>query len=218
MHIYIDYLRLHIMGMGDEILVVPRSVLFHDGDFEGFVPAEQKDFFQRVIDNIQFKVRTKELENDRTWQQPIPYVWLINPENKRVFLYKRDVTGNEGRLYNKFSGGVGGHIDKKELVDGKGDPITQAMMRELEEETIMEVYPQPKIIGYINYNSDVEDVHFGVVAIGETTQDVKPAEDMAHGQFYSIEEADKIINDAKNDIEKWTKASWSFVKRYILSR
>ena len=160
-------------------------------------------------------MRTKELENDRSWQQPIPYVWLLNPITKQVFLYKRSTTGNEGRLYNKFSGGVGGHIDKKELVENGSDPLTQAMMRELEEETIIAKYPIPKIIGYLNYNSGVEDVHFGVVAVGETTHDVKPAEDMAHGQFYSIEEVEKIFADSVNDVEKWTIASWPFIKDYL---
>ena len=206
------------MGMGDDILVVPRDVLFGDGDFEGFISADKKNYFDIILKNFEYRLRTKDLENDRIWQQPIPYVWLINPETKKVFLYKRSTTGNEGRLYNKFSGGVGGHIDKKEIVVGKGNPIMQAMMRELEEETIIVEYPTPKIVGYINYNSGVEDVHFGIVAIGETTEDVKPAEDMAHGKFYSIAEADQIIANPKNDIEKWTKACWSFVRDYLLSR
>ena len=57
--------------------------------------------------------------------------------------------------------------------------------------------------------------HFGVVAVGETTHDVKPAEDMAHGQFYSIEEVEKIFADSVNDVEKWTIASWPFIKDYL---
>ncbi len=205
------------MGIGDEILVVKRDILFKDGDFEGFITKDKKDFYNLILDNHEFQIRTLELEKNRVWQQPIPYVWLINPQTKKVFLYKRSTTGNEGRLYNKFSGGVGGHIDKKELVDGKGDPITQAMMRELEEETIIEEYPFPKIVGYINYNSGVEDVHFGVVGIGETTHDVKPAMDMANGRFYSIEEAEQVFSEPKNDIEPWTKASWPFVKSHLMS-
>lgn len=201
--------------MGDEILVVKRDILFKDGDFEGFKLNNSKNYEEIILKNVEYQVRTKDLENNRYWQQPIPYVWLVNPKTKKVFLYKRSKTGNEGRLYDKFSGGVGGHIDKKELVDGKGDPITQAMMRELEEETIIAEYPQPKTVGYINYNSDVEDVHFGVVAIGETTYDVKPAEDMAHGQFYSISEVENLFLDSKNEIEKWTLASWPFIKDYL---
>ncbi len=203
------------MGMGDEILVVKRNVLFKEGDFEGFISTNEFNFMEIILGNIDYKVRTKDLENDRTWQQPIPYVWLLNPETKQVFLYRRSTTGNEGRLYNKFSGGVGGHIDKKELVEGNGDPLTQAMMRELQEETTIKEYPKPKIVGYLNYNSGVEDVHFGVVAIGETTHEVKPAQDMAHGQFYSIEEVEKIFADSSSDVEKWTRASWPFIKDYL---
>ncbi len=203
------------MGMGDEILVVKRHILFKDGDFEGFVSAGIKDYLAVILNNAEFQVRTKELENDRFWQQPIPYVWLVNPQTKKIFLYKRSTTGNEGRLHDKFSGGVGGHIDKKELVEDAGDPLTQAMMRELQEETIIAQYPVPKIVGYINYNSGVEDVHFGVVGIGETALEVKPAEDMAHGQFYSIEEVENILSDPNSNVEPWTRASWSFVKSYL---
>src|SRR3989344_3356039 len=206
------------MGMGDEILVVKRDVLFKDGDFEGFISEKINDYLKIILNNFEYRIRTKELENNRFWQQPIPYVWLVNSKTKKVFLYKRSTTGNEGRLYNKFSGGVGGHIDKRELVEGNGDPLTQAMMRELEEETIIAEYPIPKVVGFINYNSGVEDVHFGVVAIGETTNDVKPAEDMAHGEFYSIEEAEEIISNPLNNIERWTLASWPFVKNYLVSQ
>lgn len=203
------------MGMGDEILVVKRDVLFKNDNFEGFIDSTKKNFIDLILKNIEYKIRSNELENDNNWQQPIPYVWLLNPETKMVFLYKRSKTGNEGRLYDKISGGVGGHIDKKELVENNIDPITQAMMRELMEETVMEEYPKPKIIGYLNYNSGVEDVHFGIVAIGETTNEVKPAEDMTHGQFYSIDEVEEMFDAKKDQVEKWTLASWPFIKDYL---
>lgn len=202
------------MGMGVPILVVKREVLFKDGDFEGFMHIDEKDYSSIILENFEYQIRTKELENDSSWQQPIPYVWLVNPKTKKVFLYKRSTTGNEGRLFNKFSGGVGGHIDQ-ETESVPDDPIFSAMMRELREETIIAEYPIPKIIGYIHFNSDVEAFHLGVVGIAETIHDVKPAEDMAHGQFYSIEEAEKIFSNPENNIERWTVTSWPFVKEYL---
>ncbi len=32
------------MGMGDEILVVKRDVLFKEGPFQGFVPSKLKNY------------------------------------------------------------------------------------------------------------------------------------------------------------------------------
>lgn len=204
------------MGMGDEILVVQRDVLFKEGPFQGFVPSKLKDYLSIILSNSEYQVRSKELENNKSWQQPIPYVWLINPKTKQAFLYQRDTKGNESRLHNKYSGGVGGHIDKKELVDGEGDPIVQAMMRELREETIISEYPIPKIVGFINDDSEpVGEVHFGVVAIGETTHEVKPAEDMAHGKFYSMQEIDELFSNPTTNVEGWTRISWPFIKDYL---
>jgi len=202
------------MGMGNDILVIKKDELFKDGEFEGFKPISEKDYTEIILKNYEYQKRTEELENNSSWQQPIPYVWIIDPKTKKVFLYKRDITGNEGRLYNKFSGGVGGHIDREteEFVD---NPITSAMMRELKEEVIMTVYPIPEIIGFINLNHDVHAVHFGIVAVAQTERNVEANEDMIFGEFYSSEEIENIFNDPNNTIEEWTKISWPFVKKYI---
>jgi len=91
------------------------------------------------------------------------------------------------------------------------------MMRELKEEVVMNNYPSPKIIGFLNLNYEVHAVHFGLVAIGETEEDVKPAEDMSHGKFYSIEEINSLFSNPENDVEEWTRISWPFVKNNLLN-
>ncbi len=203
------------MGMGGPILVVKRESLFDNGDFQGFMGIEQKNYLNKILNNFEYQIRTHELEKNPYWQQPIPYVWILNSLEKKVFLYKRSATGGEGRLHNKYSGGVGGHIDKD--TDDVKDPIAAAMMRELREEVLMDSYPTPKVIGFLNDDSEpVGEVHFGVVAVAETTGEVRPVEDMAHGQFYSVEEVEKIFGDSKNIVENWTKLSWPFVKNYLL--
>ena len=204
------------MGIGDDIFIVKRDKLFREkGAFKGFVTKEQKDFISDILTHGEYLTRTHELERDSNIQQIIPYVWLVNPQTKKAFLYLRAGTGNEERLYQKFSGGVGGHVDKKSVKEGE-DPVEAAMMRELEEETVMNVYPSPKVVGFIkDDNDEVGKVHFGVVAIGETTEEVKPAEDMAEGKFYSSEEVDGFFNNPNNNVENWTRISWPFVKDYL---
>jgi len=205
--------------MSKEILVVKRDVLFKDGGFHGFVPFGKMDYIDLILKNFEYKERDS-VEEDPNYQQPIPYVWIVNPKSKKVFIYRRasDDNYNEKRLGGKWSGGVGGHIDKG-VDDIKANPIEEAMMRELREEVIMANYPKPRIVGYINDDSNpVGSVHFGVVALAETQEEVKKGDDeMVEGGFYSLEEIDRIFSNSENNVETWTKLSWPFVRDYLSS-
>ena len=209
--------------MGKEALVVKRNVLFKDGEFQGFLPFGEKDLISIIAENHFYHARGDGLEDNRSLKQVIPYVWIINPLMKKVFIYKRVETKKsageykEKRYLNKYSAGVGGHIDK-ETEEGVEDPIGAAMMRELREEVVMDNYPKPKLLGFLNDDSDnLGEVHFGIVAVAETTEKVggRPSEGLASANFYSIEEADKILLNSKNEVESWTRISWPFVKDYL---
>lgn len=202
-----------------EILVVKREVLFNEHDFEGFLDVVKRDYIDRILKNYEYRERNDELESNPSFKQIIPYVWIVNPLSKKIFAYQR-ASGkknySERRLMNKWSCGVGGHIDR-DSEEGTDNPITRAMMRELMEEVKMNKYPMPKIVGYLNYETDsVGQVHFGVVAIAETIERVEKGDnEMAHGKFYSVDELEEIFNDSRNEIETWTRTSWPFVKDYL---
>ena len=204
--------------MAKEALIVPRKILFQDNEFQGFLPSEQRDFIQLILKNYKYHQRGEELENNSDLQQIIPYVWIINPKIKQIFAYRRASNQNytEERLKNKWSCGLGGHIERQD----SSDPIMQAMLRELQEEVLMQEYPKPKIIGYLNDDSNsVGKVHFGILAIAETTQLVeKGDEEMAEGRFMSISELESLFSNPENDIETWTQLSWPAVKEYLLSQ
>ncbi|MCH7568785.1 MAG: NUDIX domain-containing protein [Nanoarchaeota archaeon] len=203
--------------MVKEALVVQRKKLFGDNYFKGFLPIEQRDLIKIILTNHTYHPRGDELENNPDLQQIIPYVWIINPKTKQVFAYKRaeDKNYTEKRLRNKWSCGIGGHIDRED----SHDPIMKAMMRELKEEVKIIEYPKPKIVGYINDDeNDVGKVHFGVVAIAETTHPVeKGDEEMAECRMCSINEIESLFADQNNDVEEWTRLSWPFVKNYLES-
>ncbi len=201
--------------MAREILVVPREILFSGKYFDGFCSVDDFDYMNLINENFQYNERNDELENDPSLKQIIPYVWIVNKSRKEVFIYKRAKTGNEGRLHDKYSGGVGGHIDK-DTEETSINPIKDAMMRELREEVFMNKYPVPKYIGFINDDSaDVGKVHFGVAAVAETDEHVKPVEDMASGRFYSLEEVVELFSNPEIDVESWTRISWPAVRNYL---
>lgn len=203
--------------MPKEILVVRREDLFQGAEFHGFCPIGIKNYLEIILKNFEYRERNNELENSPRIKQIIPYVWLINYKTKQIFLYKRSTEGEENRLHNKYSGGIGGHIDK-DTEQNSENPIIDAMMRELKEELKMKNYPIPKFVGFLNddFNS-VGKVHFGIVAIGETEEDAFPAMHMSHGKFYSVEEIEKLVARPENELESWSQFSWSFVKNYVKS-
>ena len=203
--------------MSRDILVVHRNKLFSKiKQFQGFLKFDENaNFKDEIMKYFEYLERNDLLEKNSDYKQIIPYVWLINMREKKVFLYKRSSAGNESRLYDRYSGGVGGHIDR-DTEEKSGDPVNAAMIRELKEEVSMAIYPSPNIIGYINDETgDVERVHFGVVAVGETDENVTPAEDMDSGKFFSIKETDALFSDSKVNFENWTIISWPFIKEYI---
>jgi len=201
--------------MAREILVIKRGTLFRDKEFQGFLQIKDRDYSSVILANFEYQERSEALEKSPFFQQIIPYVWIVNKKERSAFLYVRSKEGEEGRLHNKYSGGVGGHIDR-DTDEHSENPIMDAMMRELKEEVAMDEYPTPKFIGFLNDDSDpVGEVHFGMVAVAETTGEVTPVEHMSSGKFYTVEEIDKVFSNSENNVESWTKLSWPHVKKYI---
>lgn len=200
-----------------EILVVKKDDLFQGEEFLGFMPAEEKDFSKTILSNFEYKERTDELEYNFDFQQIIPYIWIVNPTTKHVFAYRRapDTKYDEARLRDKWSGGIGGHIDKVNPLPE--NPIELAAMRELQEEVTIAGDIKLKLAGFINSDiGSVEKAHFGVAFIVETENEVTKGDDeMVHGKFYSLEEIEKVFSDPNNQVEAWTQISWPFVKEYL---
>lgn len=57
-------------------------------------------------------------ETDESVLQLIPYIVFKDRDSQEIFLYTRGRSGNESRLYNKHSIGIGGHVDIAVLTDG----------------------------------------------------------------------------------------------------
>lgn len=200
------------------ILVIPRKTLFKDEAIEGFVPIEQKNLLPLLLKSSEYQVRDETLEKNPAFKQIIPYIIVVNTRNHTVFGYKRfkKYAGlHETRLHNKFSLGLGGHIDE---VKTSENLIVESMMREFTEEVKMNTYPTPKIIGFINSElSEVDRMHFAIVAIAETTENIdkRENEEVAEEKFYTIHEVDQIMQNENIQMDTWTRIVWPFVKSYL---
>jgi predicted NUDIX family phosphoesterase len=145
----------------EKVLVVPSEIINSlcpkpfSRDTEGVTAA--------AVKNAQFLAR-KIAETDFNFKQIIPYV-LVRHENRYV-LMRRTTKQTEARLHDKFSIGVGGHINDQDMLKGIENIIHHGMRRELEEEIHIQSEQSCELVGVINDNSsEVSRVHMGLVYI-----------------------------------------------------
>lgn len=148
----------------EKILVVSRIKLFEDIFFEGF-ERENITYYLEIIKKYSIFMKRFLVESDPNYKQIIPYL-LIKFKNK-YFMFQRFPVGAEDRLFHKYSIGIGGHINEKDVKKNK-DLINSGLEREFDEELIYKKKLSYKIVGLINDDFDeVGKVHFGIVYLVE---------------------------------------------------
>ena len=168
---------------------------------------ENSEVLKRVLQNGLFRKRS-ELEEDPSFKQIIPYAIISIKES--FFLFKRTSRQTEKRLHNKFSLGVGGHMNQSNSKEPKEQYLVNELKRELFEE-----------IKLLN-GCLIEDVEF----IGFINDDTIPVGSVHVGLLYNIHVSNKdvVINEtdmmtaewiAKHDLaefhegmETWTKIAF----------
>ena len=131
----------------------------------------------RIIRNSEW-VNREEAENSNEYKQIIPYGIIINSDANAVLRYKRESKTGEQALNNKYSFGIGGHIEKCDLhnVNYKQGIVDRCMMREVKEELNLNTdsLPYCKLAGIIDYNkNEVGKKHLGIVMDLQLTSDIE---------------------------------------------
>jgi predicted NUDIX family phosphoesterase len=117
------------------------------------------------------------MEIDRAWKQVIPY--LVLRDGPRYFLMRRTQAGGDVRLHDRWTIGVGGHLNP-----GDGD-LAGGLRREWHEEVRADFEPEFQLIGLLNDDTtDVGSVHVGAVYVAE-----------AAGRTAAIRETDKLTGE-----------------------
>ncbi len=116
-----------------------------------------------------------EAEVDPSWKQVIPY--LVLRDGDRWFLMRRTRAGGDARLHDRWSIGVGGHLNP-----GDGD-LLGGLRREWAEELVASFQPSFTPVGLLNDDTTpVGSVHLGVVYVTD-----------AAGRPVAIRETDKLV-------------------------
>jgi predicted NUDIX family phosphoesterase len=181
-------------AIDEQILVVPRAVLPELAGWHGI----RVDGLERVLAVVAASARPHArslAEQDPSLKQVIPY--LVLRDGPRYFLMQRTRAGGDARLHDRWTIGIGGHLDAAD-----GD-IEGGLRREWSEELESTSLPSWRPIGVLNDDTtEVGAVHLGVVYVA----------DMAGGQV-RIRETDKLtgafvevpaVEAVRDRLETWS--------------
>jgi len=182
------------VSTGEQVLVVPRASLMGDPGWHGITTDGLHAFEAIVARDGEFRPRA-EMEIDRSWKQVIPY--LVLRDGERYFLMRRTRAGGDPRLHDRWTIGVGGHLNP-----GDGD-LAGGLRREWREEIDAAFEPEFRLIGLLNDDTgDVGSVHVGAVYVAD-----------AGGRSVAIRETDKLTGSFVEPAEAAAVAdrmeSWS---------
>jgi len=94
--------------------------------------------FEEVCMNLSYFADREEAEKCNSMKQIIPYSLLYLEEEQKYLVYRRTKRSGEGRLHNKWSIGIGGHINPCDLDNDrlviKTNMLWTAAKREIHEE------------------------------------------------------------------------------------
>jgi len=143
------------MADDEMVLGVPRDLLMADGEWRGVLYGDVERYLALVAERGTYR-RRGDCEGDPTWKQVIPY--LVVRDRGTLFLMKRTRAGADARLHERWSIGVGGHVNPEDA------GVAGGIAREWAEELVADWDPAPTLVGLLNDDSDpVGAVHVGLV-------------------------------------------------------
>jgi len=159
------------------VFAVPRRDLLEPRHlrepWRGVLEAEAEPYLERVRMYGAFRPRSQ-LETDPSWKQIIPY--LVVRDGSRYLLMRRTRAGGDARLFERYSIGVGGHLNPGD------DDVETGLRREWSEEVAADFEPGFDFVGLLNDEEDpVGAVHLGFVYAAD-----------AAGRAVGIRETDKL--------------------------
>jgi predicted NUDIX family phosphoesterase len=197
--------------MSDElVLVVPTTeVVERLGRGEawlGIKPAGKADLAELIRAHGRFLPRL-EMEGDPAWKQVIPYPVLRDGED--WFLMRRTKAGADPRLHDRYSIGVGGHVNPED--GGLDGDLTTALEREWHEELVVDFVPRFRFVGLLNDDTTpVGQVHLGLVFEGD-----------AAGRPVAIRETEKLsgsfvaseaVAAVADRLETWSRIAFEWLE------
>ncbi len=188
---------------GEQVLVIPRGLALDGPGWHG-VRRGGLERIRAAIASAGRFVSRRDAEVDPSLKQIIPY--LVLRDGPRYFLMRRTRAGGDVRLHERWSIGVGGHLNP-----GDRD-LDSGLLREWHEEVEADFVPSFNFVGLLNDDdTDVGSVHLGVVYVAD-----------ARGRPVSVRETDKLegafappesVDEVRERLETWSALVFDFLER-----
>jgi predicted NUDIX family phosphoesterase len=183
---------------GELVLVVPREIVVPGEGWLGVRRDGVDAALEAVARHGSFMARDA-AEQDPGYKQVIPY--LVLRDGERWFLMRRTRAGGDARLHDRWSIGVGGHLNP-----GDAD-VESCLRREWAEELVAGFVPDFAPVGLLNDDTTaVGAVHLGFVYLAD-----------AAGRDVAIRETHKLsgafaatteVAAVRDDMETWSRLAF----------
>ena len=180
---------------GEQVLVVPRASVIGGAGWLGIRETHLDEVLSVIAQEGRFESRAF-VETRPSLKQVIPY--LVLRDGLRVFLMRRTRAGGDARLHDRWSIGVGGHLNP-----GDGD-VQGGLRREWSEEVEAPFVPEFRFMGLLNDDTtDVGRVHIGLVFQAD-----------AAGRHVAVRETEKLegsfvdlmaVRQVYDGLETWSQ-------------
>jgi predicted NUDIX family phosphoesterase len=157
----------------EQVYVVPRSAVIDEAGWYG-IRTDRLDAFVGALERDGRYEPRDLMELDPSFKQVIPY--LVLRDGERYFLMRRTRAGGDARLFDRWSIGVGGHLNPGD------EDLLGGLRREWREELDADFEPAFEPVALLNDDTtEVGAVHLGVVFVAD-----------AAGRPVGVRETDKL--------------------------
>jgi predicted NUDIX family phosphoesterase len=187
----------------ERVFVVPRASIADQASWYGIRTDDLDGFIAALERDGSYEPRSA-MEVDPTFKQVIPY--LVLRDGERYFLMRRTKAGVDARLHDRYSIGVGGHLNP-----GDGG-LLGGLRREWAEELVAGFEPEFRLVGLLNDDTtEVGAVHLGAVYVAD-----------AAGHPVTIRETNKLtgafadpdeVAAVADRLETWSRLVFEFLDR-----
>ena len=170
-------------------------------DWRGVIERPMAPYLDALSARGAYRPRS-DAENDPSWKQVIPYVVVF--DGPLIFLMRRTRAGADERLHDRYSIGVGGHVNPED------EDVAGGLVREWREEIEADFIPEFEPLGVLNDDDNsVGAVHLGLVFAAQA--DGRPLtireRDKLEGRFASWEEVAHVADR----LETWSALLFEFL-------
>lgn len=183
------------------------------------------------LEDLKFELQDRAIcETDFTRLQPLPYVTIFNKTTNKFFTYLRGKGGDEGRLHDKLSIGLGGHIDELVYNDNSAldlnNTILLNIIKELSEEASIKLTDERLVellndIKNKNYKlfyttfDKVAQVHLCMwfcIELEEDRLTQFEEDNILEPRWFTFDEFEKMIQETGTELEYWSQITYQMLK------